>query len=701
MGLSWTEVRFLYDRGTGLFRRGLTSLRTRGIRASWERLQKQFHRVPQAQRLPLYLPPAEPFAPFQVPSSKAPRASVVIPVYNHFEHTLACLRAIAAHPPAADIEIVVVDDGSSDGTQASLQQIAGLRYQRRDRNGGFIAACNDGASIARGDYLVFLNNDTVPQPGWLDVLLSTFDSQPGTGMAGSRLVYPDGRLQEAGGVIWRDGSADKLGRLRAANEPEFSFVRRVHYCSGAALAIPRALFESIGGFDARYTPAFYEDTELAMQVRERGLEVICQPASVVVHAEGVTTGTDVRRGVKAYQVRNQGTFHERWASRLLQHPDHHVSGTQLIGTLYRRSVLVVDALTPKPDRDSGSLRLFNMMRILREEGAHVVFVPDNRAHEGAYTEALQQLGVEVWYAPFASRPHAWLREHGRRFDTVVVCRHYVLREWLPLLRKFAPQARLVFDTVDLHYLRERRGAELSSDQALMRASERTRTLELDMIARSDATLVVSEVERNLLARDAPAAQVDILSNLHQVQGRGHPFAQRRDLVFVGGFRHPPNVDAVRWFVAEVFPLIRAQAPEITFHCIGSDTPAEISALAAQPGVKIHGHVPDLSPYMDGARICVAPLRYGAGVKGKVNLSMAHGQPVVATACAVEGMHLRDGEDVLVADDANGFASAVLRLYRDEALWQRLAGNGLANVERHFSLDAAREVVRRVLLGSGS
>ena len=279
----------------------------------------------------------------------------------------------------------------------------------------------------------------------------------------------------------------------------------------------------------------------------------------------------------------------------------------------------------------------------------------------------------------------------------MVCRHYVLRELLPLLRKYAPQARLVFDTVDLHYLRERRGAEVAGDAALARAAEATRKLELDIIARADATFVVSEVERTLLAQDAPQAQVDILSNLHRVAGPGRAFEQRRDLVFVGGFRHPPNVDAVRWFATEVFPLIRAELPELRFHCIGADAPPEIAALAEQPGVEIHGHVPDLDPYMDGARIAVAPLRYGAGVKGKVNLSMAHGQPVVATACAVEGMHLRDGEDALVADTAADYAQAVLRLYRDPVLWRRLSENGLRNVETHFSLDAAREVVRRVLL----
>ncbi|MGO4223525.1 glycosyltransferase [Lysobacter sp. TAF61] len=701
MGLSWTEVRFFFDRGIGLLRRGLTSLRTRGIEATWQRVARHFHRVPAAHRPELYLPDRAPFAPFSVPRAMQPRASIVIPVYNQFAHTLACLRAIAAHPPEVGVEIIVVDDGSSDETESALTRVAGLTYHRRSQNGGFIAACNDGAALASGDYLVFLNNDTLPQPGWLDTLLATFDQHPRTGLVGAQLIYPDGRLQEAGGLVFADGNAHNLGRFESPNDPRYSHVRTADYCSGAAVAIPRSLFARIGAFDSRYAPAYFEDTDLAFAVRDAGWRVLYQPASQVVHLEGVTAGTSVHQGVKAYQVRNRHTFAEKWREALSRQWPDGTAADRASASPGQRRVLIIDSATPRPDRDSASLRMVNLMHLLLDEGAHVTFVPADLNHAGADTQRLQQLGVQVWYAPFFGTPTRWIRDHGHRFDTVVVCRHYVLREWLPLLRKYAPKARLVFDTVDLHYLRERRGAELASDPALMRASERTRTLELDMIARSDAILVVSEVERTLLARDAPAAKVDILSNLHHVHGRGQDFEQRRNLVFVGGFRHPPNVDAVRWFVTEVFPLIRAQAPHIVFHCIGSDPTADIAALADEPGVRIHGHVPDLSPYMDGARIAVAPLRYGAGVKGKVNLSMAHGQPVVATACAVEGMHLRDGEDVLVADDANGFASAVLRLYRDEALWQRLAGNGLANVERHFSLDAAREVVRRVLLGSGN
>ena len=697
MPWSLADARFLLRRASGLLRRGLASLRTRGLRASWDRTLAQFQRLRPVATPPLFDPGAPPDAAFALPGSDAPVASVVIPVFNQVAHTLRCLHALSQLPSDTPFEVIVVDDGSSDATPERLAAIAGVRYHRRAHNGGFIAACNDGARLARGELLVFLNNDTVPQPGWLDALADTFAEIPGTGLAGAQLRYPDGRLQEAGGVVFRDGNAWNYGRHAAPDDPRYAYLREADYLSGAAIAIPRALFEALGGFDDHYAPAYYEDTDLAFKVRAAGHKVVYQPRAVVVHDEGATAGTDTASGAKAYQVRNRGRFAQRHAAALQAHasPDSVLSPATLHAR--QRQVLVIDALTPTPDQDSGSLRLVNLMRLLREEGAHVVFLPANRAHAGDYTRQLQQLGVEVWHAPQAARPPAWLREHGARFDTVMVCRHYVAREFLPLLRRHAPQARIVFDTVDLHYLRERRGAELAGDAALARAAERTRALELDVIARSDTTLVVSETERELLARDAPGARVDVLSNLHRMGGAGRAFAQRRDVVFVGGFRHPPNVDAVRWFVQDVLPRVRAREPELRFHCIGGHVPADVQALGERPGVVIHGHVPDIDPYLEGCRVAVAPLRYGAGVKGKVNLSMAHGQPVVATSTAVEGMHLRDGHDVLVADDADGFADAVLRLYGDEALWQALAEHGRDNVRAHFSLDAARDTVRRVLL----
>ncbi len=690
------EARFWITRALGLWRRGIASLRSRGVAASWERLKLQFRR-PRVDAVPLWRPEPAPFTPFALPTSAHPRASIVIPVHGAFAHTLACLRALAAHPPVAPFEVIVVDDASPDDSRARLRQVAGIRLHARDRNGGFIAACNDGAALAAGEVLVFLNNDTIPQAGWLDALLATFDEHPGAGLVGAKLVYPDGRLQEAGGVVFADGSGWNYGRHQDPGDCRFAYLRDADYVSGAAIAVPRALFTRLGGFDTRYAPAYYEDTDLAFAVRAAGHRVLYQPSAVVVHDEGATAGTDLGSGPKTAQVRNQPVFAAKWQEALARQLPAGTVPTPALLHRHQRQVLVIDALTPQPDRDSGSLRLVNLMRLLLEEGAHVVFLPANRSADGAYTQALQAMGVECWHAPHAARFPRWLREHGARFDVVMVSRHYVASEFLPLLRRHAPRARVLFDTVDLHYLRERREAELSGDGAALRAARATRERELALIAAADATLVVSEAERVLLARDAPDARVRVLSNLHEVAPAGNGRDARRDLLFVGGFRHPPNVDAVRWFVREVFPAIRARLPEVAFHCIGGDVPDEIAQLDATAGVHVHGHVPDLAPWLDATRVSVAPLRYGAGVKGKINQAMAHGVPVVATAAAVEGMHLRDGTDVLVADDPSAFADAVVRLYGDAVLWERLAEHGRENVAAHFSADAARATVRELFL----
>ena len=698
MSISMADVRFQWQRAMGLIRRGTASLRSRGWNATWQRVKRQFMRVPAGQRATLYFPAEAPFAPLTLPGSDAPLASLVIPVFNQAAHTLNCLRALAEHPPKIACEILVVDDGSTDQTAEWMAQISGVHFHRRSQNGGFIATCNEGAALARGKFLVFLNNDTVPQPGWLDALIGTFTTHPEAGLVGAQLLYPDGRLQEAGGVVFRDGSAWSYGRFESPEDPRYASLREADYCSGAALAIPRELFAAVGGFDTRYAPAYYEDTDLAFAVRAAGKRVLYQPASRVLHLEGITSGTDLNTGPKAYQVRNRSVFEQKWQSTLASHPAPDATPAPALLHAHQRQILVVDEALPQPDRDSASLRQFNLMRMLVQSGAHVVFLCTDQPQAGNALEKLRQLGVETWQAPFCPSPPAWLAIHGARFEVVMLCRHYLAAPMLPLVRRHAPQARLVLDTVDLHYLREARAAKVANRPALEKSALETRTRELAVIRASDVTLVVSEHERQMLAVDAADAKVEVISNLHEVAGPGLPFSQRKDIVFVGGFRHPPNGDGVRWFVESVMPLLRQRLPEVVLHCIGSDPTADILALQ-QPGVVIHGYVADLEPAMQGMRIAVAPLRFGAGVKGKINLSMAHGQPVVATSVATEGMHLSDGEDVLVADDAAAFAEALLRLYQDEALWNRLSANGLTNVTRHFSMQAAAATVQRVFLDS--
>ena len=316
MSLSLADARFLFDRALGLLRRGATSLRTRGWRATWQRTQAYLGLPTRRPSSHLEFPAAADFEVIAIPRSDQPRASIIIPVYNQFSHTQACLNALAAYPPVARVEIIIVDDGSSDATVTDLPEIQGLRYHRRAANGGFIAACNDGAALARGEFLVFLNNDTVPQSGWLDALLGTFDAHADVGLVGAQLLYRDGRLQEAGGFLTSDGHAESYGRFDVPEHPRYSYLRDADYASGAALAIPRALFAQVGGFDPRYAPAYYEDTDLAFAVRAAGRRVLYQPTARVVHDEGATSGTDTGSGTKAYQVRNRERFAEHRGAEL-------------------------------------------------------------------------------------------------------------------------------------------------------------------------------------------------------------------------------------------------------------------------------------------------------------------------------------------------------------------------------------------------
>jgi len=693
-----TRLAYAFGRARAIRHRTRGSLASRGFIGTLKRAAREFRAgAPLTEPLAVTAPTSA-FAPFAVPTSAQPRVSIVIPVYNKIDYTAACLRSLAEHAGATPFEVIVVDDASSDATAERLAQIGGIRALRNQHNLGFIGSCNAGAQQAQGEFVLFLNNDTVVTAGWLEALLRCAQEVPDAGMVGAKLVYPDGRLQEAGGIVFSDGSGWNYGRFGDPNDPRYGFRRESDYCSGAAVLLRRELFHELGGFDMRYAPAYYEDTDLAFAVRAAGKKVIYEPRSVVVHFEGITSGTDTGSGIKRHQVLNREKFVEKWRSALAAQPapiDDAKRAEAAANWRTRGRLLIVDAYTPTPDQDSGSLRMTNLMRLLREAGYAVAFLPDNRAHAGRYTHDLQALGIEALYHPFVSDPIAWLRTHGTELDAIILSRHYVATNYVGLARLYAAQARLIFDTVDLHYLREQRAAELDDSAEMAQQAARTRTQELKLMRECDVTLVVSAAEKDYLARELPQARIEVLSNVHAVYGRRREFAERRDLVFVGGFQHPPNIDAVLWFLREVFPRVRAQAPDMQVHVIGSKAPQQILELA-HDGATIHGYVDDITPFMDGCRLALAPLRYGAGVKGKVNMAMSYGLPVVATTPAVEGMHVRNGEHVLIADAPEAFAEAILRAYNDAALWTTLSDNGLANVRRHFSFEAAREALTRIL-----
>jgi len=672
-------------------------LQTDGLRALLQRIQTKLG----AQR---FVPSSEgttPIVPIgklelpTCPSNKSPRVSIVIPVYGHDEHTFNCLTSMLAHTRLDDAEIIVFDDASPVPTAQALAGVSGVKFFRAAQNGGFIESCRLGVEQARGEFLILLNNDVQVTQGWLENLLQVFRTHSDAGLVGARLVYPDGRLQEAGGIVWQDGSAWNWGRGDDPDRPPYRYLRTVDYCSGACLAIRMSDWKQLSGFDKVYAPAYYEDTDLAFRVRQMGKEVYYQPEAKIVHFEGISSGTDESSGVKRHQAINRKTFLARWNSVLQSHRPNGQQAQREADRGARARVLVVEACMITPDQDAGSVRMLAMLELLVELGCKVSLVADNIEYRQPYVGQLQQTGIEVWHHPFVDSVAQLLADRGKDFDVIIFCRHYIAARYLSDVRNWAPQAKIVFDTVDLHYLREQRLAQLEGSKALLESAETTRQQELGVIAGSDLTLVVSSVEQELLAKELPAAAVDIVTIIHETRQAAQTFAERSGLIFVGGFRHPPNIDAVTWFVGDVWPLVLQEQPDMTLTIVGSNMPGAIRDLRA-PNVVVAGFVEDMDPLLDSARISIAPLRYGAGVKGKVNQAMACGLPVVATSAAAEGMNLMDGEELLIADSAQAFANAVLRLYTDEALWSHLAEGGKRSIEANFSRARARRTLAKLV-----
>jgi len=627
-------------------------------------------------------------------NDKIPDVSIVIPIYGQLAYTLNCIHSLITHKSRYSVEIFIVDDASPDRSGKFLPQVKCVRYHRQEVNGGFIQSCNVGGKISNGRFVVMLNNDTRVTSGWLDNLIGSFDIWPHAGIVGSKMLYADGSLQEAGGIIWRDGSAWNYGRNDDPNRPQYSYARQVDYISGCSIALPTGLWRELGGFDPFYRPAYCEDVDLAFRVRSRGREVWFQPQSRIIHYEGKTSGTSTSGGAKAYQIVNTKKLLFRWREPLSYHRPNGEAPFFERERAVRKRILVVDATTPTPDQDAGSVQTIMAIQTCLALGYKTHFVPeDNWLFQPKYTSALQAIGVDCAFAPYEVASEGYMRRYGWLFDVILAYRVGVMEKILPLARTYAPQAAVMFHVADLHYLRMERTAQLSEDSDMLYAASVMKERELSLVKQVDCTISHSSAELNILALEVPRCPVVLWPLMFDFFGTERTFSERRDLCFLGGYRHAPNVDAVVYFVNEIFPLIKAQEPDIRFIIAGAHPPEEVRSLA-DGDVVVTGMVDDLRDLFDPCRVFVCPLRVGAGVKGKVASALSYGIPVVSTALGVEGTELKHGKQVLLADSPSAFAEAVLRLYREPDLWGNLSVAGQDLVKETLSLEMGKEVLAR-------
>lgn len=628
-----------------------------------------------------------------------PEVSIVIPVYNQFGYTYNCLKSILKHTgDEVSYEIIIADDCSTDQVRELEIVAPNIKIIHNEKNLRFLLNCNNAAKYAEGKYILFLNNDTQVQPDWLKPLLTVMENHINAGMVGSKLVYPNGSLQEAGGILWKDGSAWNYGHMKNPEDPEFCYVKETDYISGAAIMIKKSLWETIGGFAPEFAPAYYEDTDLAFEVRRHGYKVYLQPASVVVHFEGVSNGTNTSSGLKAYQVINKKKFYDKWKETLQS--EHFENGSEVYLAKDRgqtkKQILVVDHYVPNYDKDAGGRCTYMYLKAFLKMGLKVTFIGDNFAKPEPYTTELNQLGVEVlWGNYYYNNWKEWLKENLCYFDYVYLQRPHISIKYIDIVKEYA-RGKIFYFAHDLHHVRLYRDYQITGNVEALKESQKWKKIEYELFSKADVGHVVGSYEQQLMQTefpDKPIRNIPLYIYDEVPQDIEKDFAKRKDILFVGGFGHEPNIDAVLWFAQSVYPIILKKYPNMVWHIIGSKAPEEIQRLAGK-NIVLEGFVPDekMAELYKSCRLAVVPLRYGAGVKGKVVEASYYQIPLVTTTIGGEGLDNTLGSFVM-EDDAGKMAELICDIYEDYDRLRRMSDRGVEFIQTYFTSQVAENVLK--------
>lgn len=608
-----------------------------------------------------------------------PRVSIIIVTYNKAHYAYQCIRSIVVDKLLPPYEIILVDNASTDETRTLLRRVKNAKVILNSENRFFPRANNQGARLAKGEYVLFLNQDAFIHPGCASWLMKTLDLSPNIGAAGAKLIAPDGRLLEAGSVIWNDGSCLGYGRGDDPTKPEYCFLREVDYCSAACLMVRRDLFESLGGFDEQFVPAYYEDTDLCMRIWEKGYRILYQPFAAATHIEFSSSSFERATKLMAGQQKAFVSKHEESLKSRLEYSEKNV-----LRARDRRaspSILVMDDCVPKPEDGSGYPRMFQMLKSMASLGFRVTLLPLlDATPKQPNTDMLTQMGVEVLWGIRGVRET--LESRRDCYDIILISRPHNALPTMKLARETNPNARLIYDAEALWYKREqlRRNLGLSPADPRFESED----VELSLIGSADYVICVSEAEKKIIEQKLGgfAGKILLWGHPHSLAPTTTPFGERRDLLFVGGFKSSPahNDDAVIHFAGKLLPRIRKRIEGVKFVVAGSNPPSSVKRIASD-FVIVTGYVEDLAALYRKARVFVAPVRFGAGAMWKATEAMSHGIPCVLSKVAAEGLGIRDGEEALVAYDDEDFVNKTVRLYENEALWTHVRGRALDYIAR--------------------
>ena len=619
-----------------------------------------------------------------------PLVSIIIPVRNNWRYTYACLKSILQNTKEIPFEIILIDDQSTDETSEMLKRISGIQIINNPINLGWVKNCNNAAHHAKGKYMLLLNNDTEVTEGWLSNLVEIAEGDDKVGVVGGKILYPDGRLQEAGSVMDAEGRGQSYGRFDDPARYEYNYVKETDFITGVCLLIGKDIFLKMGGFDERYAPAFYEEFDLEFAIREAGYKIMYQPRAVIVHHQTSSYGPEIRDSLSSC---NHAKFMEKWVNQICKQIEQSDIFLARDRSKNKKIILFINDKVPDYDKYAGSLTIYQYIRLFKEMGFKVIFIPDSLIPLEPYTTELQQMGIEVVYGQLKFR--SWIKQNGQYIHYVWLSRPNFAIKYIKEIKKHT-QAKILYYTHDLHYLRELRRYEIEKKEEILSESNRLKDIEFYLFENVDTVLTPSDHEKKIIEEKFQGKQiVTIPAYYYETNSIDEEsltnFYQRDGLIFLGGFGHLPNVDGVKWFIREIYPLIKQKLPEIKLYIVGSNPLSDIVALSSTD-IVVTGFVKDLDPLFQKRRVFVSPLRYGAGVKGKIITSMAYGVPVVTTNIGNEGINLKNGAEAFITDDPTEFANRTIELYTNPELWMNFSRNSVLFVKNNFLKLKAKNIM---------
>ena len=631
---------------------------------------------------------------------KNPIISIIIPTYNDLYYTIKCLESISKAKTKIPYEIILIDDSPPDSKVRQLSKIKNINLISNDRNIGYLMSCNLGVSRSNAEFVCLLNNDTRVNDFWLDELINTFSLFPNAGIVGSKLINEDLSIQEMGSYIFHDGNGYNFGRGYPHTAKE-NFVREVTYCSAASILIKKEDFIKVNGFNHDYYPAYYEDVDLAFKLKELGKLTYCNPRSEVMHIESVSMGKNDNPQKTIYMKKNRKIFLSKWNSKISKNfLNIHDLGKQT------KTIVIFEEYMITPKQDAGSLSIFNFAKLFQSLGLKVIFVFKYGDYVDENCKLFHSHGIQTIIEEKVSNPRVLKKIFKDNFikpTLFYITRPYFFDDLYSKLKKTFKSILFIYDTVDLHFLRYQRQLSVDNDFAIsVNELKKVETTEITNIFNSDLAIIRSEYELNILEESYSIEKENILnlSLLFNTPKRYPTFNKTEGIVFVANFSHLPNIDALDYFINDIYKHLSTRIKNVNFYIVGKSGRELFKKKVSHLSSKFIflDFIDDLQEFLQNRRLNIAPLRYGAGIKGKIGQSFVCAVPTVSTDIGFEGMSPKVTKQMLANTSVN-FARKMDEIYFTSLKWNK-SQKDIIKYSKKWTLLENYELLRSALNKKG-